>query len=489
MRKSLLLFTLFIGLSLLSKAQTTLILQPDETASKDAMVWDYQPNNNFGTFPDFTANAWTHSGTPTVTRSLIAFDISSIPANSTIISATLSLYYYNSGNTIGHSQSSGSDACWLRRITSSWSESTVTWNNLPSTTTVNQVNIPASGNDTASYPNINVTALITDIYNNPTTSDGMMLELQTEQYYRSLLFASSNNSNPALRPRISITYQPQILADTCIVLRPGPGESNDALIWDYMPNNNYGTHPDFTGNAWTSGITGTIGRCMINFDFSSIPSNAIITSALLNLYHWNSPNTIGHSTTSGSNDCWLRRITSAWTAGTVTWNTQPTYTTVNQVHLAASINDTMNYPNIDMTNLITDIWNNQSTSWGFMIMLNTESYYRSLLFASGDCADATKRPLLRICYHIPASISDNQKNQVPNISVFPNPASDNITVACTTLPNNAILSIYNMQGQLLLSQPVLQNKTEINISSLAKGIYYIKLSTQQGLAVKKFVKE
>jgi hypothetical protein len=41
----------------------------------------------------------------------------------------------------------------------------------------------------------------------------------------------------------------------------------------------------------------------------------------------------------------------------------------------------------------------------------------------------------------------------------------------------------------LLKQLLYQAKTDINISSLADGIYFIKLVGEEGVVVKKFIKE
>jgi hypothetical protein len=46
---------------------------------------------------------------------------------------------------------------------------------------------------------------------------------------------------------------------------------------------------------------------------------------------------------------------------------------------------------------------------------------------------------------------------------------------------------YDVSGKLLLTKQL--NEKQLDISSLAKGFYFIKLSTEQGSVVRKFVKE
>jgi uncharacterized repeat protein (TIGR03803 family) len=82
-----------------------------------------------------------------------------------------------------------------------------------------------------------------------------------------------------------------------------------------------------------------------------------------------------------------------------------------------------------------------------------------------------------------------ENTDLDNINIYPNPANDILTVEGTELIKETILSVYNLQGQLLLKQTVKQAKEEINISGLAKGIYLLKVSNRENIKVKKFVKE
>ncbi len=77
------------------------------------------------------------------------------------------------------------------------------------------------------------------------------------------------------------------------------------------------------------------------------------------------------------------------------------------------------------------------------------------------------------------------------IKIYPNPAEDNLIIELAkdkTLQNTTI-SIYNIQGQLLLSENIKQSQTILNIAEFAKGIYLIKVRNDSETFQGKFVKE
>ena len=78
-----------------------------------------------------------------------------------------------------------------------------------------------------------------------------------------------------------------------------------------------------------------------------------------------------------------------------------------------------------------------------------------------------------------------------NFILYPNPANDNITIENLSLNNtqDELISVYNIQGQMILQQPMHEQKTEINVSNYASGIYIVKVKTEVGVEVKKFVKQ
>lgn len=102
---------------------------------------------------------------------------------------------------------------------------------------------------------------------------------------------------------ITIVFSLFTFGQTTITIQPNSADGKDAFVWNYSPNNNYGTTAEYAIYAWTYNSTPTIRRCFINFDFSVIPSNAVITNAKLTLF--NDPNGAScngeHSQLSGSN--------------------------------------------------------------------------------------------------------------------------------------------------------------------------------------------
>jgi uncharacterized repeat protein (TIGR01451 family) len=71
------------------------------------------------------------------------------------------------------------------------------------------------------------------------------------------------------------------------------------------------------------------------------------------------------------------------------------------------------------------------------------------------------------------------------ISILPNPASNKLFIS--GLAQDALAEIFDISGKLLLTKLLLH--PQLDISSLAQGLYFIKLTTAQGSVVKKFVKE
>ena len=79
-----------------------------------------------------------------------------------------------------------------------------------------------------------------------------------------------------------------------------------------------------------------------------------------------------------------------------------------------------------------------------------------------------------------------------NFSVYPNPANDFLTITADNIPASEInISISNIEGKEILNETgktVSGNyKKQINVENIAKGIYFLKLSSSYGVKIQKLI--
>jgi hypothetical protein len=80
-------------------------------------------------------------------------------------------------------------------------------------------------------------------------------------------------------------------------------------------------------------------------------------------------------------------------------------------------------------------------------------------------------------------------NNASNIAIYPNPTSNTITIDNPGIVRLAVIEITNIQGQLVKSLATTGNKTNIDVSALPEGVYLVKLVSEKGVEVRKFLKE
>jgi photosystem II stability/assembly factor-like uncharacterized protein len=75
------------------------------------------------------------------------------------------------------------------------------------------------------------------------------------------------------------------------------------------------------------------------------------------------------------------------------------------------------------------------------------------------------------------------------IRVYPNPANKKIVIETNDISDQGTLSVTNIHGQEILTQKIEGFKTEVQISNLPSGVYFVKLYSDKGISTGKFVKE
>jgi photosystem II stability/assembly factor-like uncharacterized protein len=77
-----------------------------------------------------------------------------------------------------------------------------------------------------------------------------------------------------------------------------------------------------------------------------------------------------------------------------------------------------------------------------------------------------------------------------SVNLFPNPATSELTIS-VSVPTLASVSVYNLLGKLMINEKdvLLSNSYTLSVSSLASGVYFIRINSEKGRVTKKFIKE
>jgi hypothetical protein len=255
-------------------------------------------------------------------------------------------------------------------------------------------------------------------------------------------------------------------------------------------NQNYGSAA-FIAAFEMPGTQGGVNtnRALIAFNLSSIPVGSTVLSAKLNLYAFTdftiAPFQDGHY---GNNQSKLSRIATSWNENSVTWNTQPTVSALNETILNQSTAPNQDYLNINVTALVQDMVDNPNSSFGFRLELVNEVATANLSFCSSEFSNTAKQPSLLLEYRLPtASVSEMDVSQ---FTLFPNPTEQMLNLRFENSAAKRNFVIYDMQGRAVLLSNAEQQETAIDISNLASGSYTIMVQdATEFFTAKKFVKQ
>ncbi|UCF80540.1 MAG: DNRLRE domain-containing protein [Acidobacteriota bacterium] len=169
------------------------VIQPSQ---QDSYVDRANTKVNYGTDPTMSVG---RAGNNTQTRSLVQFDLSSIPAGATINSAQLELY----------AEAAGTDAAAVQElydITEAWVETTVTWQGQPANSGTVRGSL-APGTSTG-WKIWTVTASVVQGWlDTPATNYGLLVRLAAENANVGFwLYATRENATSANRPILRVDY-------------------------------------------------------------------------------------------------------------------------------------------------------------------------------------------------------------------------------------------------------------------------------------------
>jgi len=120
-------------------------------------------------------------------------------------------------------------------------------------------------------------------------------------------------------------------------------------------------------------------------------------------------------------------------------------------------------------------------------------YYYKIWYSANNCLYSWHIGLTEGFLGTSFTAISNLDLDIEAVSIFPNPATDKLTIV---IANNDVtlslskgqIEISNIQGQIIRTFNTTEKQTSIDVSDLAGGVYIIKAKTEKGVAVKKFVK-
>lgn len=197
----------------------SIVIQPDSSAGSDTMIDGTDTTVNAGNavsidFGDDTADSRT-------TRSIIKFDLSSIPAGSTINSATLALVLTAAGSFRSNNNRTvriyrllrafvETEATWVK-ATSSVNWGTAGCSNTTSDREATDIGSTTFNTTDAQYAEktftLTTSAIEAMITGGAFTNNGFLIKADTENQDRYFV-ASCENGTASYRPKLTIDYTP-----------------------------------------------------------------------------------------------------------------------------------------------------------------------------------------------------------------------------------------------------------------------------------------
>jgi hypothetical protein len=343
-------------------------------------------------------------------RSFVQFDLSSIPANSTVSSATITL-------CLTPDPGAGGRIHELIPITDLWSEGSLTWANQPAASGAISatMTMPATADCISADVTVTVQGWVSGAPNL-----GWRISDQDEASALLVQYSTREEPTAVLRPTLTVTYIPSGATPTptatptltptptptrtptatptptltptptatptpTITPTPGGGgtvsfvANADTWVGTLQPNLNHGTEPLMS--------VGPQERSYLMFDISSIPPASSVSAAMLTLCRTNGS---GSGTTHE-----LRQATAAWAEGTLTWNTQPTLSTT--VLHTIPVPSSADCVSVSVKENV-QAWLLGAPNFGWRIMDTDEPNAPTVQYATRENASSAQRPKLDVTY-------------------------------------------------------------------------------------------
>lgn len=237
----------------------------------------------------------------------------------------------------------------------------------------------------------------------------------------------------------------------------------DASVYDGTnENTNYGT---VSLLAIRTVDTPSFNRkSYLRFDLSDLDGSVIEAKLRLNLASINGSATT-HHVMFVSDD--------SWGETTINWVNKPNEGAVLNSQSTPTVNNWIEFD-------VTDKVEAERSNDGKISFVLADASTSQLLSAyhSREAGTDLRPQLYLITDGIPPLAIDETLAEKAKVSVYPNPVSSQLTVNFNNT-THAHLTLVDLYGRVVLSQPVINGKGVVSVAHLAKGIYILKVACEE----------
>jgi photosystem II stability/assembly factor-like uncharacterized protein len=119
-------------------------------------------------------------------------------------------------------------------------------------------------------------------------------------------------------------------------------------------------------------------------------------------------------------------------------------------------------------------------------LIITDSVGCSSTFCDSSYLQKSPNTIINVDVIPSGSIGINELSNSLDVSVFPNPVTDKITII---IPDKATIEISNINGQIIKTINHDSGETSFDIRDLSSGVYIIRAKTEKEIVTKKFIKQ
>lgn len=174
-------------------------------------------------------------------------------------------------------------------------------------------------------------------------------------------------------------------------------------------------------------------------------------------------------------------IFTEWDLYTISWNNMPTYSSVISVpFIGVGVNE---WQEIDVTDIINLYYKENKGNYGMMISFDNKGY--EIVYASSDCSDESKRPVLEIKYKKDENSTSIKKAIRSGSKKILFDSKLNL-IDLRHINGYAEVLIFNINGRQIFSTQKRDRNNTIELKNIKNaGLYVVQVKTHEDVFIEK----